>query len=395
MNFEEKGQSPFYPGLPVPVDLFVGRKTEIQRISRAASQVATGKPQAVFIMGEYGIGKTSLAKYASVLAEEKYKLLSYHVMLGGKDSLDEMTASVVQTIIQSKISKPTVTEKIQKFLSTYIGEQSLFGISIKLDKLKKDSPDIREGFLNFLGEIYKRIQDEYNGIILVFDEINSIANQSKFAQFIKSMVDENAISNSTLPLLLILCGTDEKYRTIVEKHQPVERIFEISQIEIMNEEESHEFFLNAFNKVDMKLEEKALQILTKCSGGLPKLMHLLGEAAFWITDSTVINREVALRAVVAASEEVGRKFVDQQVYKALQSKDYHSILKKISTQRLELSFKKSDIVKKLNDIEKRKFDNFIQRMKKLNVITQRQRGEYIFRDWLTRTYIYMKSLDKH
>ncbi len=100
MNFEEKGQSPFYPGLPVPVDLFVGRKTEIQRISRAASQVASGKPQAIFIMGEYGIGKTSLAKYASVLAEEKYKLLSYHVMLGGKDSLNEMAASVVQTKIQ-------------------------------------------------------------------------------------------------------------------------------------------------------------------------------------------------------------------------------------------------------------------------------------------------------
>ncbi len=395
MNFEEKGQSPFYPGLPVPVDLFVGRKTEIQRISRAASQVATGKPQAVFIMGEYGIGKTSLAKYSSVLAEEKYKLLSYHVMLGGKDSLDEMTASVVQTIIQSKISKPTVAEKIQDFLSTYIGEQSLFGISIKLDKLKKDSPDIREGFLAFLGEIYKRIQDEYNGIILVFDEINGISNQSKFAQFIKSMVDENAISASPLPLLLILCGTDEKYRTIVEKHQPVERIFEISQIEIMSNEESNEFFLNAFNKVDMKLDENALKILSKYSGGLPKLLHLLGEAAFWITDSNFINKDVAQRAVVAASEEVGRKFVDQQVYKALQSQDYHRILKKIAEDRLELSFKKSDIVKKLNENEKRKFDNFIQRMKKLNVITQRQRGEYIFRDWLTRTYIYMKSLDKN
>jgi hypothetical protein len=31
-----------------------------------------------------------------------------------------------------------------------------------------------------------------------------------------------------------------------------------------------------------------------------------------------------------AADEVGKKYVDQQVYKALRSKDYHSILAKIA-----------------------------------------------------------------
>ncbi len=84
MNLESKGQSPFYPGQPVPVDLFVGRKAEIDRISRAAIQVANGKQQAVFITANYGIGKTSLAKYIRILFEEKFGLLGFHVMLGGK-----------------------------------------------------------------------------------------------------------------------------------------------------------------------------------------------------------------------------------------------------------------------------------------------------------------------
>jgi len=36
-----------------------------------------------------------------------------------------------------------------------------------------------------------------------------------------------------------------------------------------------------------------------------------------------------MKAVVRAADDVGKKFVDQQVYAALRSPDYRSILKKI------------------------------------------------------------------
>ena len=46
MDNLNKGKSPFYPGQPVPVELFTGRINEIQRITRAIKQVELGKPQA-------------------------------------------------------------------------------------------------------------------------------------------------------------------------------------------------------------------------------------------------------------------------------------------------------------------------------------------------------------
>ena len=43
-----KGKSPFYPGQPVPVELFVGRTPQIERIlTRGVQQVALGKPVAI------------------------------------------------------------------------------------------------------------------------------------------------------------------------------------------------------------------------------------------------------------------------------------------------------------------------------------------------------------
>jgi len=41
----DKGQSPFYPGQPVPVELFVGRQDQLDRIiKRGVGQVERGKP---------------------------------------------------------------------------------------------------------------------------------------------------------------------------------------------------------------------------------------------------------------------------------------------------------------------------------------------------------------
>ncbi|HLG17619.1 MAG TPA: hypothetical protein VJH03_24460 [Blastocatellia bacterium] len=51
-----KGKSPFYPGQPVPVELFVGREAQLDRImTRGVGQVAEGKPVAQYVQGEYGI----------------------------------------------------------------------------------------------------------------------------------------------------------------------------------------------------------------------------------------------------------------------------------------------------------------------------------------------------
>ena len=395
MNIERKGQSPFYPGQPVPVDLFVGRAAEVARLKRAAEQVAFGKPQAVFITGEYGIGKSSLARFVRVLADENPGLLGFHVMLGAANILEDVASCTVQTVIESRAGKSRTTDAIRNFLAKYIGEQSLFGVKIHFDKLFSDAPDLSRGYLPFLRSIYQTSKDDYRGILLILDEINGMASKASFGAFLKALVDENALSDNPLPLLLILCGTDERHREIIDHHRPVERIFEVAHIDPMNDNEMSEFFRRAFDKVQMRMDDNAISLLCRYSGGLPKLMHLLGDAAFWIATEDVIDTKVAKRAIVAATEDVGRKFVDQQVYKALRSKDYHSILAKLARSDFDLVFKKGAIERGLSQEERKKFNNFLQRMKKLNVLVSGEElGEYAFRDRLTRLYIRMEAMKK-
>jgi hypothetical protein len=182
---------------------------------------------------------------------------------------------------------------------------------------------------------------------------------------------------------------------MIRHHQPIDRIFDVVGVEPMNTVEMEDFFARAFASVQTKVEPAAIRVMTEYSAGFPKIMHLVGDAAFWLDQDNVISQNDALNAVVVAAEEVGKKYVDQQVYRALRSRDYHSILGKIAKTGLDMSFQKAQIEKGLTDAEKRKFNNFLQRMKRLNVLRSGDvRGEYLFNVRMVRLYIWLDSLRK-
>jgi hypothetical protein len=126
-------------------------------------------------------------------------------------------------------------------------------------------------------------------------------------------------------------------------------------------------------------------------------MHLLGDAAYWLDKDGVIDKDDALQAVIMAADEVGKKYVDQQVYKALRSKAYHSILSKIAKLApSSMSFTKSEVDADLTNAEKSKFDNFLQRMKKLKVLRHGDvKGEWVFNSRMVRIYIWLQSEKKN
>jgi hypothetical protein len=121
-------------------------------------------------------------------------------------------------------------------------------------------------------------------------------------------------------------------------------------------------------------------------------MHTIGDAAFWADRDGVIDLADATAGVIGAANDIGRKFVDAQVYQALMSKDYRSILDKLGRAQFDIAFKKADIEQGLTTTEKGKFNNFLQRMKRLQVLRSGdEMGEYVFCSRIVRLYIAMNS----
>ena len=241
-NVINKGRCPFDSGSPVQIDLFVGRETAVNSILRAIQQVELGKPQALFLAGEYGIGKSSLAGYMRVVAERDHHLLGIHVQLGGARTVEDVAAKTLEAAINTRAYEPTITEKIRNIFARYIGTQSLFGLTINMEVLKADTPSIAHGYLPFLRGLCERFkEDKIKGVMLIFDELNGIAANPDFDYFIKGIVDENALSNDPLPLLLMLCGVEERRAKMIQCHEPMDRIFKIIDIEPMDKVEMMDF----------------------------------------------------------------------------------------------------------------------------------------------------------
>ena len=249
-----KNRSPFYPSQPVPVELFVGRKQQIDEIRmRGLGQVAAGKPVAVFVEGEYGIGKSSIANYIRMLGEQDYGLHGIYATLETTRTTDDMGAAILRATHESGVFNPRGGDKVRDFIAKYIGEQTLpgLGLTLRMDALKREGPNVANGLLPFLRDVVKRLE-EYGvqGIVLVLDEINGIASQPDFARFIKSLVDRNAVERPSLPLLLVFCGVEDRRHEMIRNHPSIGRVFDIvASITPMSSGEMSDFYLRAFESV--------------------------------------------------------------------------------------------------------------------------------------------------
>lgn len=392
-----KGKSPFFPGQPVPWELFVGRAEQINRILvRGAGQVAAGKPVTMYVQGEYGIGKTSVADFVQKLAKIRHKLFPIYVQLGGTKDIEDLAAATLEAVTRSGAIEDSGPEKLRGALAKYFGKQELFGFSIDLTAIKADAPRLARPvqLLGFLGEVFSKLApDGYKGVFLVFDEINGITADPKFSHFIKGLVDQNAIAARPMPLLLMLCGVEEKRREMIATHPPVDRIFDVIEISSLGVKEVSDFFRKAFQQANITMTDDAVEIMARYSAGFPKIMHLIGDAAFWQDRDGVIDHQDAMEAVYMAADEVGKKYVDQQVYRALKSSDYHSILAKIAKMGpASMSFTKAQVARDLTADETRKFNNFVQKMKRLKVIRSGEvKGEWVFNSRMERLYIWLQS----
>jgi energy-coupling factor transporter ATP-binding protein EcfA2 len=388
----KKENSPFTPGNPVPVELFVGRVKQIDEILRYVKQTASGKQENIFLSGERGIGKSSLAAFLRYLIISRENFLAIHVFLGGVATLEELVRRIFEGILK-ETNTQTWFSKISGFFGKYIKKVDLFGISVSFNPPQEDLKDLVRNFPESLKNIMESIKDEKKGLFIVLDDINGISKIPEFADWYKSFVDSVATHYEYFPIFITLIGLPEIRDTLSECQPSLMRIFRVVDIEKLSDEEVEEFFEKAFKKVNIKVEAEAMTFIIKFSSGLPILMHEVGDAVFWKDDDGIIDEDDAMGGVLEAAERIGKKYLDPKVYRAIRSERYRSILRKIG-EGFTTSFRKEEIEKKLNKDEKKVFNNFLIKMKELGIIVSDReggRGAYKFVNELYPVYIGMES----
>ena len=385
--------SPFTPGNPAPVELFVGRVEQIKEILRHVKQTASGRQENVFLSGERGIGKSSLAAFLRHLVS-KEDFLAIHVFSGGVMTLEELVRRIFEQILKEADVQKTLHDKLYGFFNRYVTQVDLFGISVSFNPPNNDLKDLIRNFPEALNNIMEEIKDEKKGIFIALDDINGISNTPEFADWYKSFVDNVSIHYPCFPVFIMPIGLPEIRDTLRKRQPSLMRVFRVVEIDKLSDEKVREFFEKSFKKANITVEPEAMAIMVKISSGLPILMHEIGDAVFWRDEDKIISEEDAFEGSLDAADSIGRKYLEPTVYRAIRSERYRSILRKLGKD-IRFSFTKKEIEARLNEEERKVFHNFLRKMREQGIIVpdiESGRGSYKFVNLLYSVYIKMESL---
>ena len=383
--------SPFKPGQTVPLEFFVGRIAEIERLQSMVKASTQGQFKIGFISGERGIGKSSLASFVRHLSDRNCNTAGCHVYLGGVGELNEMVRKTFDRILNESIDKSWHQEAMG-FFGDRVRKVGLFGFSLELNIEDRDLPTLSRNFVPSMRNLLEKLKGQKDALLLILDDINGLATSADFANWLKSMVDEISTSEQKMPLCILVVGLEERRQELIEGQPSLARVFELIDISPWSDDETSEFYQNAFRSMNAKIEEPELSRLVQFTGGLPVLAHEIGDAVWRAAQSLEISAREVSQGIFIAAEIIGRKLLEPQIFRAIRSERYRSILRKMAGES-QMYFRRAELVANLTEKEAKVVGSFLRRMKQLGAIETNVgvRGGYKFPTFLHALYFRLES----
>lgn len=199
--------NPFTPQSGWEPRVLSGRKEEIASFNAALDKARSGKAEHKVILGEWGVGKTSLLKQFKKIAQEKGFLTSLCPItkFSEKSSVREGINLIVEEIA---LGFPRI---------------NLQDLDLLLAKGKKQiplSPQIQ--LTQFLLGIWQNLKTPL-GVILL-DDVQNFTSISAVIDILRSTLSKDEVIKNT-KYLFVLSLTPDGWETFMDKHDPIGRFF--------------------------------------------------------------------------------------------------------------------------------------------------------------------------
>ena len=383
--------SPFRPGQPVPIEFFVGRLPEIERLRSMVVASSEGRFKIGYVSGERGIGKSSLAAFVRRLVERERNVAGCHVFLGGVQDLGEMLSRTFNLLLNESADKPWHGQ-LRTFFGDRVSKVGLFGVTLDLNLQERDMLALERDFVPAVRRLLDSLGDDEKTLFLILDDINGLAGSEGFANWLKSTVDEIATSQQEMRLCILVVGLEERRRELVETQPSLARVFELIDIAPWSDAEVRQFYGESFGAGGAEVSGEGLDLLLPFTGGLPVLAHEIGDAVWRTARGPAIAERELVEGVSMAAEVIGRKLLNPQIFSAIRSESYHSIFRKMADLP-ETRFRRAELRERLTKAEEKGLDNFLRRMTALGALEKDPaiRGAYRFPNLLHALYFRMES----
>ena len=314
-NQNRVAPNPFTPQSGWEPKVFGGREEILGRFEAVLKEAKEVRPHHLVILGEWGIGKTSLLKQFKKNAQREGFPASFCAInrFPEKSRLEEGIALLMEEIL---LAFPRVPEE-KKLLFT--------------EKKLARQPQV--ALVQFLLELWKLLKTELALVLL--DDIQNFDVIPQVIDILRAALSHEEILEKSR-YLFILSTTPEGWRTFLDKHDPVGRFFRKRElIQNLNQEECVHLVEKTLSGSGVTFEEIIHEKLFTVTEGHPYEIQLLASHLY----EAQIEGKVTLASWDGAFERTLRELGQDYFHALLRraSDRENEILKVLAEKKMPMS----------------------------------------------------------
>lgn len=404
--------NPFKPNSPINPGMFVGRLSEIEKIESTLVQTQANQSISFLLLGERGIGKTSLLLWVKYVAEGAIpvqgKKLNFLVI---ETDITKETSQIglikkIELALRRKLANSEKARKVFGDIWNFVKKIEAAGVKIN-NSSEEDLQLIFEEFSYSLSDTIKRItakeegifDAKFDGVLILIDEADNANEKLDLGSFVKTII-ERLQKEGTEKLLFGIAGLPKLKDILYKSHPSSLRLFteinldRLSEIDMKSVIEIVLAKTKEFNNTETIIHDEARDQLMEFSEGFPHFLQQYGYCAFELCDGKEITKENVLFGAFGengAIEAIGNKYYRDDYYNKIQGNNYRKVLHIMAESNDEWISKK--FIKSKYKGNETTLNNAITALLKRNIIVPKEgtKGEYRLKDKGFGLWILMNS----
>jgi len=259
LNLDYQAKQVFTPATAVDErDLFAGRLAQIDQVIAILSQ----RGQHAIIFGERGVGKTSFANVITRFLLTPTSVIKPHINCKTNDSFTDIWKRVFSQVECSR----------EKQTAGFQNADASDKFTMADTFINPHAPDRYEIAPDQVEAALERLVDAGSFVVVILDEFDRIKNkdvQREIADLIKSMSDRGHRAK------LLVVGVADTVTDLIAEHQSVERALIQIPMPRMSVTELEEIVKKALPRLQMTIDDGALNRICLFSRGFPHYTHKL------------------------------------------------------------------------------------------------------------------------
>lgn len=345
-----KRNNPFQPNSPVHPEMFAGRIYEIERIESSFLNTKDGNPTNLLIVGERGIGKTSLLLFARYLARgdiplaenESLNFISVYVSLDRRTGICEFAKKLKHSVERELRRSKEIMQALRDIWS-FVQRVEIAGTRLAQKETQNSESELFDNLIYSIVDTAQLIKDtkpsyddtRKDGILIFIDEADNARDDLDIGGLLK-LISEKLIFEGCSNVSFIVSGLPEIRNILRKSHESSLRLFEELELEPLSNEDRMNVIYRGIKRANQKndkpvaIEEQALYSLIAFSEGYPHFLQQFAYSAYEEDNDYNIDEEDFKNASWKALDRIGDRYYKEMYYGKIEKDSYRQVLRIMS-----------------------------------------------------------------